>query len=320
MSAESSGNPDSRLLPVHHAFVRNAHSHPFRFAIADVRRPRMNFATTLLTALFLAQRLKTVWTGQEMVGIMLPPSVPAALVNVAAMLCGKIPVNLNYSVSDEEVESCVRRCGLQTVIATKPLLDRLGIGIPAETVLLETIAARPKPSEKLRAMLLWFRSAQQIEKSLGVKRAGINDVATVAFSEDGTGSSQCIELRYSQIASQMKQISDRFALRSKDCVLGAVPFFEPFGFMMTLCLPAVLGIPAVYHPSPFDVAAVSELARDYSVSFLPTTPAFLKAYLQGVAQEDFAHLRHVLVGTEDLSADLSAEFQRKFGIPAVQQN
>ena len=34
-----------------------------------------------------------------MVGILLPPSVPGALVNYAALLMGKVPVNLNYTVS-----------------------------------------------------------------------------------------------------------------------------------------------------------------------------------------------------------------------------
>ena len=36
--------------------------------------------------------------GQKMVGLLLPPSVPGALVNFAALLAGKVPVNLNYTV------------------------------------------------------------------------------------------------------------------------------------------------------------------------------------------------------------------------------
>jgi len=42
--------------------------------------------------LVLARRLRKQWQGQEMVGILLPPSVPGALVNYAAMLMGKVPV------------------------------------------------------------------------------------------------------------------------------------------------------------------------------------------------------------------------------------
>ncbi len=71
--------------------MRTAHRHPFRFAMGDARRPRVKFGAALLSTLFLARRLRKMWEGQGMVGIMLPPSVPGAMVNFAAMLAGKIP-------------------------------------------------------------------------------------------------------------------------------------------------------------------------------------------------------------------------------------
>ncbi len=48
-----------------------------------------------------------------MVGMLLPPSVPGALVNFAALLMGKVPVNLNYTVSEATLASCIRQCGHQ---------------------------------------------------------------------------------------------------------------------------------------------------------------------------------------------------------------
>ncbi len=68
----------------------------------------MKWGGVLLSAIFLARRLRATWEGQEMVGILLPPSVPAALVNFAAVLSGKIPVNLNYTTSDEALASSPR--------------------------------------------------------------------------------------------------------------------------------------------------------------------------------------------------------------------
>ena len=79
----------------------------------------------LLSAIFLARRLRQVMVRQEMVGILLPPSVPGALVNFAAMLAGKIPVNLNYTVSDETLASCAGQCEFETVISTKLLLEHI---------------------------------------------------------------------------------------------------------------------------------------------------------------------------------------------------
>ena len=93
--------------------------------MGDKRRPRMKWSGALLSAIFLARRLRKTWEGQEMVGILLPPSVPGALVNFAAAISGKIPVNLNYTASNETLASSAEQCKLQTVITTKLLLEKI---------------------------------------------------------------------------------------------------------------------------------------------------------------------------------------------------
>ena len=65
-----------------------------------------------------------------MVGILLPPSIPGALVNFAAMLMGKVPVNLNYTASNETLESCAKQCNLKTVITARAFLERVHVQPP----------------------------------------------------------------------------------------------------------------------------------------------------------------------------------------------
>ena len=96
----------------------------------------MSFGSALMRTVFLARRLRKVWAGQEMVGLLLPPSVPGALVNFAALLMGKVPVNLNYTVSEETLASCIRQCGIKTVLTSRAFLDKVKLKVPGETVLL----------------------------------------------------------------------------------------------------------------------------------------------------------------------------------------
>ena len=77
------------MNPLHRAFVQRARRCPFRFAMADARVPRLSFGGALMKVVFLARRLRSDWAGQEMVGILLPPSVAGALVNFAALLAGQ---------------------------------------------------------------------------------------------------------------------------------------------------------------------------------------------------------------------------------------
>ena len=147
----------ARMNTLPRALVRTARVHPFRFAMADARNAKVSFGSALVRTVFLARRLQPVWSGQKMVGLLLPPSVPGALVNFAALLMGKVPVNLNYTVSEETLASCIRRCEIKTVVTSKGFLDKLKLKVPCETVMLEEVAGTSKPptvGEKLTAFLM----------------------------------------------------------------------------------------------------------------------------------------------------------------------
>ncbi len=315
LQTEAYRHHKARLHTLHRSLIRTAHRNPFRFAMADKRRPRMKWASVLLGSILLARRLRRTWEGQEMVGILLPPSVPGALVNYAAMLAGKIPVNLNYTSSDETLASCAAQCNLQTVITTQPLLDRIALRVPGKTILLEQAAAAPTLGERLAALLLWFVPSVWLERILsGAHNKALDDLATVIFSSGSTGEPKGVMLTHYNIASNIEQAGQAFMLDRSDCLLGVLPFFHSFGFTVTLWMPAVLGVSAVYHPSPLDLAAVGELVREYRVTFLLATPTFLQAYTRRCAPEDFGSLEFVVVGAEKLPERLALAFEDRFGI------
>src|ERR1700722_1841891 len=305
----------ARMHTLAESFIRTAHHYPFRFAMGDKRRPRMNWGGALLSAIFLARRLRKTWEGQQMVGILLPPSVPGALVNYAASLSGKIPVNLNYTASNETLASCAEQCNLQTVITTKLLLEKLPLQVPGKQILLEEIAARPRLTEKIVALLLWFLPGPLLERALNSgKSQSLDDLATIIFSSGSTGEPKGVMLTHYNIMSNIDQMGQTFMLTKGDALLGVLPFFHSFGFTVTLWLPAVLSVGVAYHPSPLDLTAVSELVRDYQVTFLLATPPFLQAYTRRCLPEDFGSLQFVVVGAEKLPEPLALAFQDRFGI------
>jgi len=315
LQTEAYRHRKSRLRTLHRSFIRTAHRHPFRFAMGDKRRPRMKWGSALLSAIFLARRLRATWEGQEMVGILLPPSVPGVLVNLAATLSGKVPVNLNYTSSDESLASCAEQCKLETVITTKLLLDRIPLKVPGKTILLEEAAAGPRLGERIMALALWFLPGWALERTLsGGTTKTLDDLATIIFSSGSTGEPKGVMLTHYNIASNIDQMGQTFMFDKTDGLLGVLPFFHSFGFTVTLWLPAVLGVSAVYHPSPLDLAAVSELVRDYQLTFLMATPTFLQAYLRRCSPEDFGSLKFVMVGAEKLPERLALAFEDRFGI------
>lgn len=298
------------------SFVRRARRSPLRFAMADARVPRLTFGGALVKVVFLARRLRAHWAGQEMVGILLPPSVAGALVNHAALLMGKVPVNLNYTLSEEPLASCVRQCKLESVITSQVFLDRVKVKVPVRTLLLEEVAARPGLGEKLLAFVLaWFTSMSLLEKAVGREQCGsLDDLATIIFSSGSTGEPKGVMLTHYNIASNAAQLSQLLDFSPRDRFLGILPFFHSFGFTATLTASASMGIGVAYHPTPLDAKPIGELVRRYALTYVIATPTFLQIYLRGCQPADFGSVRAVMASAEKLPAWLANAFEEKFGV------
>ena len=316
LSAEAFARRKKHMRTVPHSFVHAARRHPFRFAMADGQTPRLNFFAVLARTLFLARRLRKHWQGQRIVGIFLPPSIPGALVNLAAMLMGKVPVNLNYTVSKETLASCAQQCELKSIISARAFLERVHVELPMEPVLLEDFAKAPKLSELVAAALATvLLPTGALMQFVGADPAPtLDDLATVIFSSGSTGEPKGVMLTHYNIASNVEQLDQVFLLQPEDRLMGILPFFHSFGFTATLCLPAAVGVGVVFHPNPLDSRVIGALVNKYSVTFLLATPTFLNAYLRRCTPEDFGSLRFVMAGAEKLPERVAVAFEDHFGI------
>ena len=316
LGAEAFARRKQRMRTLPESFVRTARRHPLRFAMADGQTPRVNFFAVLARTLFLARRLRTNWKGQEMVGILMPPSIPGALVNLAAMLMGKVPVNLNYTTSNETLVSCAKQCNLRTIVSARVFLERVQIQPPVETIFLEDVSRKPKLTERivstLAALLLSKRALTLFAG--GERVPGLDDLATVIFSSGSTGEPKGVMLTQYNVASNVEQLDQVFLLRPDDRIMGILPFFHALGFTATLCLPAAVGTGVVFHPNPLDSRVIGALVNKYAVTILLATPTFLNTYVRRCTPEEFGSLRFVMAGAEKLPERLAVAFEDHFGI------
>src|SRR5579863_6007092 len=315
LGAEAFDRRKRHMKPLPRTFLYTARRHPFRFAMADGQTPKLTFFAVLARTLFLARRLRKTWHGQEMVGVLLPPSIPGALINFAAMLMGKVPVNLNYTASNETLESCAKQCNLKTVITARAFLERVHAQPPAETVFIEDVAQEPRFSERLAAGFATLLPARLIEKFAGAERkTNLEDIATIIFSSGSTGDPKGVVLTHYNVSSNVEQLNQVFLLHSNDRIMGILPFFHSFGFTGTLCLPAATGIGVVFHPNPLDSRVIGALVNKYAVTMLLATPTFLNAYTRRCEPEQFGSLRFVMAGAEKLPERISQAFEDRFGL------
>ena len=305
----------ARMRPLHRNLIRMAREHPRRFGFADAASGGITFGTALVKTVFLARRLRKIWHGQKRVGIFLPPSVPGALVNYAAFLSGRVPVNLNYTLSASGLAACAQACGIRTVITSRRFLEKLKLTPPGEVIFLEDLAAGPTALEKLTAFALaHLAPVFLLEKFFGSARTGMDDLATVIFSSGSTGEPKGVMLSHFNLLANVEQCGEVIALDASQRLLGILPFFHSFGFTVTLCLPLVLGTGVVFYPNPLDARAVGAAVREHEVTVMLATATFLQIYLRAVPPEDFGSLRLIVTGAEKLPERLAAAFAERFGI------
>ena len=315
LGAEAFARRDQGQRPLPALFLETAKRNWRRFSMADSAGRRLNFGRALIGALLFRRLILGRSRGEEMIGVLLPPSVPTALLNVGISLAGKVPVNLNYTASAEAIGVAIERCGIKTIFTSEQLLEKARIGKRPGMVMLEEAARSFSGAEKF-ACLMAARLVPVLvlRRWLLPKRVRLDSLATVIFSSGSTGIPKGVMLSHRNIVSNIEGIQQAINTDRKDCLLGILPFFHSFGFTGGLWLPAVSGFGVVYHTNPLEARKVGELCRKFRVTLMIATPTFARDYVRRCAAADFASLRLAIVGAEKMQPQLADAFLQKFHV------
>lgn len=309
-------NPPASALTPPRRFLRMARRNLFRSKIADSSGMELTGGRLLTAALVLRRLLRRVLDDDERtVGLLLPPSVGAVIANAAVTLAGRAAVNLNYTLSDGEVDYCIRQAGIRRVLTSRRFLEKRPINFHAEAVHLEDFRGRAGRWDKLASLIAaYLLPAAVLERRLGLNRTGPDELLTVIFTSGSTGEPKGVMLSHRNVGSNLDGVEQRFHISRDDVVLGVLPFFHSFGYTANLWLALNLDPRVVYHFNPVDARTVGKLCREHGVTITMATPTFLRTWMKRCEPEQFTTLDTVVVGAEKMPLELAAAFKEKFGI------
>ena len=311
----------ARQQPFVHHWLAHAKRGLFRTAAVDSTGMNLNhlkFATAVFA--FVGYFRRALKDGEN-VGVLLPGSTIAAIVNMALFVMGKVPVNLNYTGSRQALQAALDKADIRQVITSHQFLERLASRgfdfhdmLADKALCAEDIGAAISRVAKIRALLEVLLLPAGVLKLLYFSPKPLEDTATILFSSGSEGEPKGIELSHKNILANIRQISDLFNFQRTDAVLNSLPVFHSFGLTVTMLMPLAEGVKMISVPDPTDAAAVGKMAARHGASIILGTSTFFRLYVRNRRLHPlmFQNARLVISGAEKLKPDVREAFKLKF--------
>ena len=298
------------------ALVRGFKKHGTHNQLIDGKDGQVLRFDKLFAAAMALSRVLRAETKKERVGVILPPGAGALIANVAVLLAGKTPVNLNFTASRQSIESAIRQAEIDRFITADLLVRKMQV-FPWPPLKQLILLERLMPTLKSKAAR-WFILSKLLPASLlaavlGVKKRGGRDEASLIFTSGSAGEPKGVVLSHRNVLANVAQFGSRLNLKTGDSILGCLPLFHSFGCTVTLWYPIIHGINLVTYPTPLETKKLAELVEQHSVSVMIATPTFLRGYLRGVNREQLASLKICVTGAEKLPGSVAEAFEARFG-------
>lgn len=277
-------------------FLAQASQNPSRPIMVDLIGGVKTYRD-MLTAIFVLvpefKKLKEV-----NIGLMLPAGVTCTTIYYSLLFAGKTPVMVNWTMGEANLNYCLQKVGVTTVITARALLNKLSAqgflieNNPFSWLCLEDVGRRISLLGKVGAKIKSFTSLARLEK------AEVQDTAAILFTSGSEARPKAVPLTHKNFIANVAEVNTILGIRQDDVLLGMLPPFHSLGLTGTVILPMSLGMQVVYHANPTEAAILARLIYEYGVTVLLGTPTFLNGILRGAETGQLSSLRLAFTGAE----------------------
>jgi len=321
-AGSASDNFNRQQIPIRQMLRQLKKLRPKELIASDISMEITRRKALLAMLIFRRRLRKILGKDEQNVGILIPPCVPSFLTNGALGLDRRTAVNLNYTLSNEIMNLCIRKVGIRHIVTSQRVMKDKNFAKfkpECDLIFLEDIKSSVTLWDKICALTqtvlvpYWLLSRQ-----LGLHKMKPDDPMTIIFTSGSTGIPKGVILSHKNVGGNIDAFCSSLQLASKDSALGVLPFFHSFGYSCILWSVLSVGLKGFYHTSPLDCQAIAKLCRQYAPSILVGTPTFLRMYARRMKREDLASVDIVVSGGERCPADLMEEYEKCFGVRPVQ--
>lgn len=270
----------------------------------------------LLAVSFMLSRRLTDWTSKTRVGILFPPGLGAYIANLAVVLAGKVPVNLNFTLGPSSAATCLQKADVDCLLTSERVQHKIPHFPWPEGGIIDLVEEmKSMPKVKALALISWIHlcPAKLLARILKIPNEGGELEAGLLFTSGSSGEPKGVVLTHRNILGNCAQIDATGLLPVSEKVIANLPIFHSFGFTVTLWYPLLRGCSVVTLPSPLEVKKVAEAIKADSATILIGTPTFLKPYMKHIEPELLASLKYVVAGAEKTPEGFADAWEARFG-------
>ena len=242
------------------------------------------------------------------VGIMLPASAAASMLIFATILAGKIPVMINWTLGERNLEAILEITKLQVVLSSWKFLNRLEnteLGEIGEHILLiETIREEFTLREKLAAKRLAKKSTTTILKRFKANAIKPDNTAVILFTSGTESLPKGVPLTHHNIMENHRGALSLFLVQPSDVILGFLPPFHSFGFSVIGTLPLLTGWRVAFYPNPTNGKQIVNNIYRWKATIICCAPTFLRNILRAGSVDKLDSLCYIISGAEKATKDL----------------
>ena len=286
--------------------------HPRAVCVRDAQGTLLNWQALGMARAMIP--LLALTAEDQRVGLVLPPGRAGVLANLALAMAGRTAVNLNHTAGSAAVEKMCTLARISTVITATPYLKRLNDPSLAEVLeryrllraeeLIPRVGKLALLAQTLACLLLpprWLVSGKA------------DDVAAIVFSSGSTGDPKGVQLTHRQMLANCRAVRQGLDLQAyKDVILSPLPLFHSFGLVPGMWLGLTHGLSLAAHPDPTDGATIGKLAQELGVTFIISTPTFVRGWMRRIEPEQFKTVRLAVVGAERCPTELKTAFKERY--------
>ncbi len=277
-------------------------------------------ADLLAASCALAEVLRTESLGGRL-GIAIPPSFIACVVNYACVLSGITPVNLNFTLGPVAAASCVATAKIREMITALPYSAKISKANPAfpwsQKVMDASQMLAQIPQERLD---MWREAAAMGNPADILSHFGISENSTdpkkegtLVFTSGSEGAPKAAILTERNIIANCLQTKLCGLFDSDDILLANLPIFHSFGLLFEVWYMAIEGQRTVSLASPLDIKSNVRAVKETGATAIIGSPTFFRAYIKHANAEDMATIRKAVAGAEKTPNGFHELWNSKFG-------